>query len=346
MAGAQAGKNAVENNFLGDTSSERLEAARQKLLAGDRSKKAARDLLNLESTDERSDVLLERYKRDPSLLSTEEKAELQTYLQVYAYEMMQTQSAEMTQQLVNSLLSGGDYVKRGTDTELQRTAESILGGWSLHESQAEIGTPALLAISGPLGSTLRGATVPGGAYQLGTGAGQLIAGDDLWVAAGNMVSGALGMSAVAGKPAISVVDNVVKGSSQTGKNEALLIKDASKQLDEFINSFSDSKYKPATAIGAVDPLTGKIVTTSNGVVPTVIAPELQAYADKLGGLGVKTTCGNTLGRCAEFRAANELLLANPNLKIKDIQFTPAIRPRTGEVVPRCENCENIFGAEK
>lgn len=92
----------------------------------------------------------------------------------------------------------------------------------------------------------------------------------------------------------------------------------------------------------MDPLTGKIVTTSSGAVPDIIAPELEAYADSLGGLGVKTACGNTLGRCAEFRAANELLLSNPSLKLSDIKFTPAIRPRTGEVVPRCENCINIF----
>ena len=120
---------------------------------------------------------------------------------------------------------------------------------------------------------------------------------------------------------------------------------ANKQLDQYVKSFADSKYKPATAIGAVDPLTGKVVTTSNGAIPEVIAPELKAYADKLGGLGVKTACGNTLGRCAEFRAANELLLSNPNLTLKDIKFTPAVRPRTGEVVPRCENCTNMFGAE-
>jgi filamentous hemagglutinin len=92
-------------------------------------------------------------------------------------------------------------------------------------------------------------------------------------------------------------------------------------------------------------MTGKIVTTSSGAVPSKIAPELQAYADKLGGLGVKTACGNTLGRCAEFRAANELILSNPSLRLKDIKFTPAVRPRTGEVVRRCENCTNIFGGE-
>jgi filamentous hemagglutinin len=125
---------------------------------------------------------------------------------------------------------------------------------------------------------------------------------------------------------------------------AKLLDDASHQLERYIGSFGN-KYKPPTVIGAVDPWTGKIVTTSSGAVPSTIAPELKAYADSLGGLGVKTACGNTLGRCAEFRAANELLLSNPGLKLSDIKFTAAVRPRTGEVVPRCENCTNIFGAE-
>lgn len=98
-------------------------------------------------------------------------------------------------------------------------------------------------------------------------------------------------TAVTGKPGLSAIDGIVKGGEQAGKNlakkENALLNDASKQLDEFVNSFAGSKYKPAIAIGAVAPLTGKIVTTSNGAVPTVVAPELKAYADKLGGLGVK-----------------------------------------------------------
>lgn len=170
------------------------------------------------------------------------------------------------------------------------------------------------------------------------------------------MGGFLPKSSKAPQSAVSVsntgkttIDSVVKSGEQASKSiarsEAELLSDTSKQLEKYVNAFANSKYKPATAIGALDPLTGKIVTTSNGSVPTIIAPELQAYADRLGGLGVKTACGNTLGRCAEFRAANELLLANPSLKVKDIQFTPAIRPRTGEVVPRCENCKNIFGGE-
>ena len=99
-------------------------------------------------------------------------------------------------------------------------------------------------------------------------------------------------------------------------------------------------------MGAVDPLKGKIVTVSNGVVPAKIAPLNYKPMLKLGRLGIKTSCGNRLGRCAEFRAANELLLNNPNIKLKDIQFTQAVRPRNGKPVPRCENCTNVFGVEK
>ncbi|MCU7280658.1 filamentous hemagglutinin N-terminal domain-containing protein [Pseudomonas peradeniyensis] len=130
-----------------------------------------------------------------------------------------------------------------------------------------------------------------------------------------------------------------KSAVETSK----LLDDATRQLEAYIGTFG--KYKPPTAIGAVDPLTGKIVTASNGAVPDIIAPELVAYAERLGGLGVKTACGNTLGRCAEFRAANELLLNNSRLKLSDIKFTSAIRPRTGEVVPRCDNCIGMFGVE-
>lgn len=130
------------------------------------------------------------------------------------------------------------------------------------------------------------------------------------------------------------VECALAGKGTTGNNS--LLANANKELDQYVASLGNSKYKPATAIGVVDPLTGKVVTASSGTVPTKIAPELQAYADKLGGLGVKTSCGNVLGACAEFRAANKLLLNNPNLKLKDIQFTQAVRPRNGKPVPRCE----------
>ena len=200
VSGMQTGKVTVENNFLGNTSSEKLDGARDKLLSGDKSKEAALNLLTLENADKRSDVLLDRFVRDPSLLSSADKQELQTYLQVYAYEMSREYGTDMAQELVKGLLSGNDYLKHSPDNELQRKAQNILAGWSIQESQAAVGTPALLALSGPIGATLRAATASGGAYQFGTGVGQMIEGDDTWAAAGNMASGALAMSAVGFKP--------------------------------------------------------------------------------------------------------------------------------------------------
>lgn len=84
---------------------------------------------------------------------------------------------------------------------------------------------------------------------------------------------------------------------------------------------------------------------SNGNVPTKIDPRLASYVNQLGGAGIKTSCGNTVGKCAEFRAINELLLANPNLKINQIQLSDTMRPRTGKRVERCQNCTYMFGDE-
>ena len=63
---------------------------------------------------------------------------------------------------------------------------------------------------------------------------------------------------------------------------------------------------------------------------------MQAIADSLGGLGSKM-CGNTVGRCAEFRAANALELrgANPN----NLMFTRPFRPGQNRFIPVCEICQ-------
>ncbi|MCO6538484.1 MAG: hypothetical protein J6567_11095 [Gilliamella sp.] len=62
-------------------------------------------------------------------------------------------------------------------------------------------------------------------------------------------------------------------------------------------------------------------------------------------MGAKTKCGNIVGRCAEFRAANDLMLKKPRLKAKDIDISGAWRPRKLKQVKRCDNCEAMFGPE-
>lgn len=53
-------------------------------------------------------------------------------------------------------------------------------------------------------------------------------------------------------------------------------------------------------------------------------------------------CSNIIGNCAEQHAVNDLMLRNPGLKPKNVEFSNAIRPRTGEIRPYCENCCKLF----
>jgi phage-related protein len=98
--------------------------------------------------------------------------------------------------------------------------------------------------------------------------------------------------------------------------------------------------RPATVGGAE--LNGQTSVATSGAPPTVVSPQMEQAAQSLGGMGTKNSAG-TVGACCEVRAANELLLKNPSATIKDINLTPAIRPRTGEVIPMCPNCKIIFG---
>ncbi|RMZ57918.1 hypothetical protein D1632_16545 [Chryseobacterium nematophagum] len=97
---------------------------------------------------------------------------------------------------------------------------------------------------------------------------------------------------------------------------------------------------PATIVGAE--LNGQTTIATSGAPPSVIAPQLEGAVNELGGIGTKTASGNTVGCCAEFQAGNELLLNNLSAAPSQINFTEAIRPRTGQTVPMCDNCKATF----
>ena len=95
------------------------------------------------------------------------------------------------------------------------------------------------------------------------------------------------------------------------------------------------------AAGAYDLETGKIVAAFAGEIPKRIHPELRKRAEAIGGIGSHgLTSRNTIGVCAEFHVVNSLLLGG--CKWSDIKLTPAIRPRTGEIMPYCDNCLAMF----
>lgn len=97
---------------------------------------------------------------------------------------------------------------------------------------------------------------------------------------------------------------------------------------------------PATVVGAE--LNGATSIATSGRPPSNVAPALQKAADDIGGVGNKTASGNTVGCCGEFQAANKLLLQNPSATPSQVNFTNAIRPRTGQVIPPCDNCTSVF----
>ncbi|UAN24660.1 hemagglutinin repeat-containing protein (plasmid) [Enterobacter sp. JBIWA003] len=156
VAGALAGKNAVENNFLGATSSDKLDKAIEKIRNGDKSLEAANDLLKLENADKRSDALVSKFTKDPSEMTSTERAELAGYLRVYASEMENTYGPAVAQQLVTGLLSGQDYMKRDPDSEAMSKAQSIMNTWGYHKSNASIGDAPVMFGGSVLGLTVKG----------------------------------------------------------------------------------------------------------------------------------------------------------------------------------------------
>jgi len=129
--------------------------------------------------------------------------------------------------------------------------------------------------------------------------------------------------AVAGK-ALSAISKILKG----GVSKALTA-----EVRATASALNSSGKSPATIVGTE--LNGQTAIATSGAPPATIAPQLEEDSAELGGIGTRTASGNTVGCCGEFHAANELLLQNPAAKHSQVNFTDAIRPRTGEVVPSC-----------
>lgn len=154
-SGAVAGKNAAENNFLGETSSEKLDKAVEKIKAGDKSLATAKDLINIENADKRSDALMDKFRHDPTSLSDSERIELNSYVRVYATEMQSVYGSKKEQEMVASLFANPGY-ERNPDADALKQAQSTINTWGYHESNASIGNAALATLgSGVLGNMIK-----------------------------------------------------------------------------------------------------------------------------------------------------------------------------------------------
>jgi hypothetical protein len=123
---------------------------------------------------------------------------------------------------------------------------------------------------------------------------------------------------------------------------------ASASLNRKLRKFSEdlfAKYKrsnklPATIIG-VEHREIQAVDHS-GKHPNPICAKLERELIKIAPLGEKGI-DNYVGCCCEVRASNQIILARLSVPISDLEFTRAIRPRTGQTIRRCQNCRQIFG---
>jgi hypothetical protein len=125
-------------------------------------------------------------------------------------------------------------------------------------------------------------------------------------------------------------------------------------LRSFSQSFKSlsrsEKANVTTAVVAYSRKTGAMVLDVNGEIPSIIHPEMsERAAARLAAVGVKTESGNTIGRCAEFRSGNRLLLDDPSLTLDDVEWTKAIIPGKKDIngsyyfeKDYCDNCVIIF----
>lgn len=140
---------------------------------------------------------------------------------------------------------------------------------------------------------------------------------------------------------MAVVTHKAGGSKASASAESATMESLSNTVKTTASELKATGKAPSVVVGAE--LEGQTAIASSGAPPTNVAPQLVEATAEMGGVGTKTASGNTIGCCAEFQAANKLLLDNPSATPGQINFTEAIRPRTGQTVPMCENCKTTFG---
>jgi hypothetical protein len=119
---------------------------------------------------------------------------------------------------------------------------------------------------------------------------------------------------------------------------------ASEKLERKTNAvalnYKKDKMFPSAIVGAEFSYF-KRVDQSGAINPNVLVKTLRNSLVTIGNLFTKAN-GNTIGCCAEVNSANQILLKRPFLKLNQINFSKALRPRTMQEIPKCKNCKLTF----
>lgn len=80
---------------------------------------------------------------------------------------------------------------------------------------------------------------------------------------------------------------------------------------------------------------------TSGQPPDPIAINLERKLLTIGDIGERVN-GNLIGHCAEVRSSNKFLIIDNTIPLNRIIFSPAMRPRTMQEIPMCNNCRITF----
>jgi hypothetical protein len=128
---------------------------------------------------------------------------------------------------------------------------------------------------------------------------------------------------------------------RTPEERARLWAKADAQAKARYEGLSSKRRSESPMAGAAISLEdGTIMVTEPGTAPLLVDPRMSRAADRIGGLGQVTACGNTVGGCLEFHGANQQLLRGTNPS--NIDFITPFRPRGFEPKPVCPNCGTMF----
>ncbi len=274
VTAAQAGKNAVENNFLSSTSSEKRDALAEKVLKGDKSLQTAQEFLQLENADTRSDALVAKFNKEPANMSSAERTELASYLRVYAAEMQTQYDEAVTKELITGMLTGQNYQQSAPQTKAQQEAQKIMNTWGYHKSNASIGDAPLIFGGSVLGVTVKGMAA-NAAIGVGVNAGVQLAGKDPFsyvdvIMAGVTAAATTGKGIIVSTPVNvggAMVGSAIKGEDPTGSAIAagagsifggVAGKVATEQLKPVVKEGSAEIIGTVTG-GTVSEITGKNV---------------------------------------------------------------------------------------
>uniref|UniRef100_UPI0036D321DD cytidine deaminase-like fold-containing protein n=1 Tax=Pantoea sp. sgz302252 TaxID=3341827 RepID=UPI0036D321DD len=177
VTGAQAGKNAVENNLLSVTKNEALNKAIEDQKAGRNLLEASQTIVRATNEDRASNVLVGKFLK--GTITDSEKQQLAGLLDQYGTELQTVYgySSNKASDAIRSLLSGNAFVASQADARAYNEALGYLKTYSAQSGQAALGSDALMVLPGVPGTLVRGSVAVGGAYQTGTGIGQISKGE-------------------------------------------------------------------------------------------------------------------------------------------------------------------------